>query len=203
VTNKKSPYDFTVYILDDDQSTLDSLSGFFRSLGYKTKPYAAAKAFFDEQDPSTHGCVLLDQSMPGINGLNVHQELLARGIERPIIFLTGNDSGPTIVEAFKGGAVDFLIKPAQEGELLRAIKIAAKRDSDRLHNLAIARRFETLTRREKEVLALVVRGASNKDIAADLGIVLTTVKVHRERGVKKMGAKNVADLVRMTRKILW
>jgi len=179
------------------------LSGFFRSLGYKTKPYAAAKAFFHEQDPSTHGCVLLDQSMPGINGLNVHQERLARGIERPIIFLTGNDSGPTIVEAFKGGAVDFLIKPAQEGELLRAIKIAAIRDSDRLHNLAIARRFEALTRREKEVLALVVRGASNKDIAADLGIVLTTVKVHRERGVKKMGAKNVVDLVRMTRKILW
>jgi hypothetical protein len=70
---QKSPYDFTVYILDDDQSTLDSLSGFFRSLGYKTKPYAAAKAFFDEQDPSTHGCVLLDQSMPGINGLNVHR----------------------------------------------------------------------------------------------------------------------------------
>jgi FixJ family two-component response regulator len=107
------------------------------------------------------------------------------------------------VEAFKGGAVDFLIKPAQEGELLRAIKIAAKRDSDRLHNLAIARRFETLTRREKEVLALVVRGASIQRHRCRSGDRINDRQSTSRASVKKMGAKNVADLVRMTRKILW
>jgi FixJ family two-component response regulator len=116
-----------------------------------------------------HGCTLLDLSMPGLNGLDVQKELVRRGIDRPIIFLAGGESVPASVEALKAGAVDFLIKLAKEAELLSAIRTAVKRDSNRLHSYAVAGRVDTLTPRERVVLALVVRGMLNKNIAAELG----------------------------------
>ena len=147
-----------------------------------------------------HGCALLDLSMPGLNGLDVQQELVRRGIDRPIIFLTGSESVSASVEAFKAGAIDFLIKPAKEA-VLSAIRTAVKRDSERLHSYAVAKRVDTLTPRERLVLALVVRGVLNKNIAAELGVREKSVEVNRSRAMKKLGAKNVSELVRMTSKL--
>jgi FixJ family two-component response regulator len=190
----------TVFLVDDDHSALDSLGNLLRSVGYTTKAYSAPKAFLDEHDPSVHGCVVLDLAMT-LNGFDVQQELAKRAIDRPIIFLTGKESVPASVEALKGGAVDFLIKPHKETELLDAVKAAVKRDSDRLHSLAIARRVDRLSLRERQVLALVVRGMSNKNIAAALGVREISVTVNRERAMKKMGSKNIAEVVRMTSKM--
>lgn len=191
----------TVFLVDDDHSALDSLGSLLRSVGYATKTYSAPKAFLDEHDPSVHGCVVLDLAMT-LNGFDVQQELAKRGINRPIIFLTGKESVPASVEALKRGAVDFLIKPHKDTELLGAVKVAVKRDSDRLHSLAIARRVDKLSLRERQVLALVVRGVSNKTIAAALGMREISVKVNCERAMKKIGSKNIADVTRMTSKML-
>ena len=136
--------------------------------------------------------------MPGLNGLDVQQELVRRGIDRPIIFLTGSESVSASVEAFKA---DFLIKPAKEAELLSAIRTAVKRDSERLHSNAVAKRVDTLTPRERLVLALFVRGVLNKNIAAELGVREKSIEVNRSRAMKKLGAKNVSELVRMTSKL--
>jgi FixJ family two-component response regulator len=192
---------FTVFLIDDDQGTLDTLNSLLRAVGYETKVYTAPQPFIDEHDPAVHGCTLLDLSMPGLNGLDVQQELVRRGIDRPIIFLTESDSVLARVEAFKAGAIDFLIKPAKEVELLSAIRAAVKRDSERLHSYAVAKRLDTLTPRERQVLALVVRGVSNKNIAAALGVREKCIEVNRSRAMKKLGAKNVSELVRMTKKL--
>jgi len=195
------PGRFTVFLIDDDQGRLDTLNSLLRTIGYETKAYTAQQAFLDEHDPAVHGCTLLDLSMPGMNGLDVQQEFVRRGIDRPIIFLTGSESVPESVEAFKAGAIDFLIKPAKEAELLSAIRTAVKRDSERLHSYAVAKRVDTLTPRERQVLALVVRRVLNRNIAAELGVTEKTIEVNRSRAMKKLGAKNVSELVRMTSKL--
>jgi FixJ family two-component response regulator len=193
-----SPGRFTVFLIVDDQGRLDTLNSLLRAVGYETKAYSAPQAFLDEHDPAVHGCTLLDLSMPGLNGLDVQQELVRRGIDRPIIFLTGSESVSASVEAFKA---DFLIKPAKEAELLSAIRTAVKRDSERLHSNAVAKRVDTLTPRERLVLALFVRGVLNKNIAAELGVREKSIEVNRSRAMKKLGAKNVSELVRMTSKL--
>ena len=195
-----SPGRFTVFLIDDDQGRLDTLNSLLRAVGYETKAYTAPQPFLDEHDPAVHGCTLLDLSTPGLNGLDVQQELVRRGIDRPIIFLSG-ESIRAKVEAFKDGAIDFLIKPANEAELLSAIRTAVKRDSERLHSYAVAKRVDTLTPRERQVLALVVRGVSNKNIAAALRVREKSIEVNRSRAMKKLGAKNVSELVRMTNKL--
>lgn len=197
--------DFTVFVVDDDQGILDALSGLLLALGYSTKMYLQSKMFLDEHDVSIHGCALLDLSMPGLNGLDVQKELLKRGVERPIIFLTGCATIETSVEAMKAGAIDVLSKPCTADELLSAISIAQERDRVRLLNQterdATARRLATLRPRERQVIDLVVSGMANKNVAAILGISLRTVKEHRGRACQKMGAKHVAELVRMMSKI--
>jgi FixJ family two-component response regulator len=193
-----SPGRFTVFLIVDDQGRLDTLNSLLRAVGYETKAYSAPQVFLDEHDPAVHGCALLDLSMPGLNGLDVQQELVRRGIDRPIIFLTGSESVSASVEAFKA---DFLIKPAKEAELLSAIRTAVKRDSERLHSNAVAKRVDTLTPRERLVLALFVRGVLNKNIAAELGVREKSIEVNRSRAMKKLGAKNVSELVRMTSKL--
>lgn len=193
-----SPGRFTVFLIVDDQGRLDTLNSLLRAVGYETKAYSAPQVFLDEHDPAVHGCTLLDLSMPGLNGLDVQQELVRRGIDRPIIFLTGSESVSASVEAFKA---DFLIKPAKEAELLSAIRTAVKRDSERLHSYAVAKRVDTLTPRERLVLALFVRGVLNKNIAAELGVREKSIEVNRSRAMKKLGAKNVSELVRMTSKL--
>jgi FixJ family two-component response regulator len=192
---------FTVFLIDNDQGTLDTLSSLLRSVGYSTKAYTALEAYLDEHDPSVHGCTVLDLSTPGLNGLDVQQELAKRGIDRPIILLGGNGSFLASAEAFKAGAMDFLIKPVQEARFLSAIKTAVKRDSNRLHCEAIAKRVNKFTPRERLVVALVIRGMLDKHVAAALGIREKSVTANRCRAMKKLGVKSVAELVRMTGKI--
>ena len=197
--------DFTVFIIDDDQGVLDVLSEFLRSEGYKTKAYSSPQTFLDEHDPSMPGCAVLDLSMPRKNGLDVQHELVTRGIERPLIFLSGRGTVPASVEAMKAGAVDFLPKPFKDDELLNAIKVAEERDSVRLQRAAerkaITKLIDKLTPREKEVMELVVRGHMNKNIAALLGTAERTIKEHRGRVMRKLGISSVAELVRLTSKV--
>ena len=197
--------DFTVFIVDDDQGMLDALNRFLRTAGYETKAYSSPQAFLDEHDPSVPGCVVLDLSMPRVNGLAVQRELVTRGIERPLIFLSGRGTVPTSVEAMKTGAVDFLPKPFKGDELLSAIKVAEERDLVRLERAAerkaASKLIDTLSPREKEVMEFVVQGHLNKNIAALIGTVEKTVKVHRGRVMKKMGVRSVAELVRLTSKV--
>jgi FixJ family two-component response regulator len=196
-----SPGRFTVFLIDDDRDRRDTLNSLLRAAGYEIRAYTATQRFIDEHDPAVHGCTLLDLSMAGSNGFDVQQELVRRGIDRPVIFLTGSDSAPARVEASKAGALDFLIRPAKESELLSAIRTAAKRDSERLHSCAIAKRVDALTTRERQVLALVVRGMSNKNISSALGVREKSIEVNRRRAMKKLGAKNVSELVRIAIKL--
>ena len=197
--------DFTVFIIDDDQGMLDALIRFLRTAGYETKAYSSPQAFLDEHDPSMPGCVVLDLSMPRMNGLEFQHELVTRGIERPLIFLSGRGTIPASVAAMKAGAVDFLPKPCKGDELLNAIEIAGQRDGVRLQRAAerkaASKLIDKLSPREKEVMELVVRGLLNKNIAAQIGTTVKTVKVHRGRVMKKMGVRSVAELVRLTSKV--
>ena len=197
--------DFRVFIIDDDQGILDALNRFLRTAGYETKAYSSPQAFLDEHDPSMPGCVVLDLSMPRMNGLAVQRELVTRGIERPIIFLSGRGTVPASVEAMKAGAVDFLPKPLKGDELLSAIKVAEERDLVRLQRAAerkaAGKLIDKLTPREKEVMELVVQGHLNKNIAALIGTTEKTVKAHRGRVMHKIGVRSVAELVRLTSKV--
>jgi len=197
---------FTIFLIDDDQDVLQFLTTFVRTHGYKSRAYSLARHFLDEHDPSVPGCVLLDLSMPAMNGLDVQRELVKRGIERPIIFLTGFGTVSASVEAMKAGAVDFLPKPVKDDELLNAIKIAEKRETIRLQRdaerSAITEVIGQLTPRQREVMQLVVQGHMNKDIAPLIETTEKTVKVHRGRMMQKMGVRSVAELVRMVNKVL-
>jgi FixJ family two-component response regulator len=198
--------DFRVFIIDDDQGILDALNRFLRTAGYETKAYSSPQAFLEEHDPSMPGCVVLDLSMPRMNGLAVQRELVTRGTERPIIFLSGRGTVPASVEAMKAGAVDFLPKPLKGDELLSAIKVAEERDLVRLQRAAerkaAGKLIDKLTPREKEVMELVVQGHLNKNIAALIGTTEKTVKAHRGRVMNKMGVRSVAELVRLTNKVI-
>ena len=197
--------DFRVFIIDDDQGILDALNRFLRTAGYETKAYSSPQAFLEEPDPSMPGCVVLDLSMPRMNGLAVQRELVTRGTERPIIFLSGRGTVPASVEAMKAGAVDFLPKPLKGDELLSAIKVAEERDLVRLQRAAerkaAGKLIDKLTPREKEVMELVVQGHLNKNIAALIGTTEKTVKAHRGRVMHKIGVRSVAELVRLTSKV--
>jgi FixJ family two-component response regulator len=197
--------DFTVFMIDDDQGVLDALSALVQEAGYETKAYTSPQAFLDEHDPSMPGCVVLDLSMPRMNGLEFQRELVTRGIERPIIFLSGRGTVPASVEAMKAGAVDFLPKPLKGDELLSAIKVAEERDLVRLQRAAerkaAGKLIDKLTPREKEVMELVVQGHLNKNIAALIGTTEKTVKAHRGRVMHKIGVRSVAELVRLTSKV--
>ena len=197
--------DFRVFIIDDDQGILDALNRFLRTAGYETKAYSSPQAFLEEHDPSMPGCVVLDLSMPRMNGLAVQRELVTRGSERPVIFLSGRGTVPASVEAMKAGAVDFLPKPLKGDELLSAIKVAEERDLVRLQRAAERKAasilIDKLTPREKEVMELVVQGHLNKNIAALIGTTEKTVKAHRGRVMHKIGVRSVAELVRLTSKV--
>ena len=196
---------FTVFVIDDDQGVLGALSRFLRTAGYETKAYSSPQAFLEEHDPSMPGCVVLDLSMPRMNGLAVQRELVTRGSERPVIFLSGRGTVPASVEAMKAGAVDFLPKPLKGDELLSAIKVAEERDLVRLQRAAerkaAGKLIDKLTPREKEVMELVVQGHLNKNIAALIGTTEKTVKAHRGRVMHKIGVRSVAELVRLTSKV--
>jgi FixJ family two-component response regulator len=148
---------FTVFLIDDDIGTMTALSGFLRAAGYANKTYYSSQAFLSGHDASIPGCVILDLSLPGLNGLEVQQSLSDQGIDRPVIFISGKTAVPEIVRAMRAGAIDFLIKPVDEAQLLNAIKSAEEWDKTRRNIEArrkiVLQKIAKLTRREKEVLA--------------------------------------------------
>lgn len=191
----------TVFVVDDDPAVLKAVARLLRVHGFQACSFASSRAFLDLHDPTAPGCVVLDISMPGLNGLDLQEALAASGTARFIIFITGRGDIPTTVRAMKAGAVDFLTKPFDDKDLLRAIRGAIEKDRvarlNRDEAGLIQDRLAALTRREREVLEHVVAGQLNKQIAGDLGTVEKTVKVHRARMMAKMGATSVAALVRM------
>ena len=195
---------FTVYLVDDDPGVRNGLSRLLRASGYDVRPYSSPEEFLQQHDPAAPGCAVLDVAMPGLDGLGLQQALTAGGSHRPIIFITGKGDVPTSVRAMKAGALDFLTKPVNEPDLLEAISRAKTRDTElRQVNSeldSIRAKLNTLTPREREVLTHVVAGRLNKQIAADLGTVEKTIKVHRSRMMEKLGMRGVADLVRMAEK---
>jgi FixJ family two-component response regulator len=196
----------TVFVVDDDAAVRKSLVRLLKSAGYHTESFASADEFLERwQANPVPGCVLLDIMMPGLDGLQLQQKLETSAYEIPIIFITGHGDIPSSVKAMKAGAVDFFPKPFNDEDLLKAIREAIERDqqerSERAGRAEAARRFETLTAREREVMALVVRGMLNKQIAFALGASEKTVKIHRGRVMEKMNVQSVADLVRAGQKI--
>ena len=195
----------TVFLVDDDPSILRALTRLLRAGGYQVSAFRSPRDFLAQHDAAVPGCVVLDLAMPGLNGLELQTALAAAGCQRPIVFISGHGDIPSSVRAMKAGAVDFLTKPVSEENLLAAIQRAIERDrlmrqvSAELQ--AIAERLNRLTPREREVLHHVVAGQLNKQIAADLGTVEKTVKVHRSRVMEKMGVRSLADLVRMAERI--
>lgn len=197
---------FTVFIVDDDAGVAKGLARLLRANGYDVQCFASAIEFLGRHDSSVPGCVLLDVSMPGVDGLELQQALSADVVShRPIVFLTGKADVPTSVQAMKAGAVDFLTKPADDKVLLAAIARAERQDEKARREFAeqdaIGRRVAALTPREREVLGHVVAGRLNKQIAGDLGTVEKTIKVHRSRMMAKMGVRTVADLGRLAEKV--
>ncbi|MGO9462767.1 MAG: response regulator transcription factor [Isosphaeraceae bacterium] len=195
-----------VFVVDDDASVRKSLLRLLTSVGYPARTYASANEFLDDwlRDPAP-GCLVLDVQLPGLNGLELQEQLRQSAFPIPIIFITGHGDIPMSVRAMKAGAVDFLAKPFQDDDLIRAVQEAIARHNQHRAEHAdrevVARLFATLTPREREVMALVVRGLPNKRIATELGTSEKTVKVHRGRVMEKMQVESVADLVRASQKL--
>ncbi|XKM38368.1 response regulator transcription factor (plasmid) [Rhizobium ruizarguesonis] len=187
--------------MDDDLSVRDGLDSLFRSVGYETHSFASPRDFLLHPRSGGSACLVLDVRMPDASGLDFQDELARTDYSIPIVFLTGHGDVPMSVRAMKAGAVEFLLKPFREQDLLDAIRQAIEKDRVRLRQQAasadLQERFATLTTREREVMALVARGRLNKQIAAEIGLSEITVKVHRGQAMRKMRAETVADLIRM------
>jgi len=194
--------EFTVFIVDDDETVLRALSRLLGACGYDVKAFSSSEAFLAESDPAIPGCAILDVLMPGLDGLRLQAALNDSGIERPVIFISGYGDVPTSVQAMKAGAVDFLTKPIDDDVLLAAIAVAAEREGrtqqKRIELGHTRANLARLTARETEVLGHVIAGRLNKQIAGDLGTVEKTIKVHRGRIMQKLGVRTIVDLVRLT-----
>jgi FixJ family two-component response regulator len=190
-----------VFVVDDDPSVRKALSNLFRSVGLRAEVFGSARELLESELPEVASCLVLDIRLPGPSGLDFQAELAKANIQIPIIFMTGHGDIPMTVKAMKAGAVDFLTKPFRDQDMLDAVAIAIERDRTRRKDEKIVAElravFETLTARERDVLALVASGLMNKQIAAEIGLAEITVKIHRGHIMRKMGAKSLADLVRM------
>jgi FixJ family two-component response regulator len=191
-----------VYVVDDDESVRRSLERLFVSVGLDVLAFPTAQAFLDAAPGRRPACLVLDVRLPGLGGLDLQSRLGPAQPELPVVFVSGHGNVPTSVRAMKGGAIDFLQKPFEEEDLLAAVQrgLALSRQAvtDRMVRADIERRLATLTRRERQVLELVVTGLLNKQIAAELGAAEKTIKVHRGRVMHKMQVPSVAELVRIT-----
>ncbi|MBA8841567.1 response regulator [Ochrobactrum sp. RH2CCR150] len=189
-----------VYVIDDDEAFRDSLVWLLESSQYTVRAFDSAEAFLEVASPDMSGCVIADVRMSGITGLELHRRLQALGVDLPTIIVTGHGDVPMAVTAFRDGVVDFIEKPLDDQYVLERIEfcLAKARDNARMRQQAddFARRYESLTQREKEVLEYIVAGKLNKQIADLMDISIKTVEVHRSRVMEKMQVANVAELVR-------
>jgi FixJ family two-component response regulator len=194
-----------VFVIDDDASVREALEDLFRSVGLGVESFASTGEFLERELPNIPSSIVLDVRLPGASGLEFQQALLKANVEIPIIFISGHSDIPASVRAMKSGAIEFLTKPLRELELLDAVQIGISRDRVRRQEAKyvaeLRERFNSLTPRERDVLALVVTGRPNKEIAAQLGMSEMTVKVHRSQVTRKMQARSLIDLVRMADKL--
>ena len=191
-----------VFVVDDDASMRRALTNLFESVGLKVEAFGSAPQLLQAEPPQVPSCLVLDIRLPGVSGLELQSDLAKANIDTPIIFITGHADIPMTVRAMKGGAIDFLTKPVRDQDILDAVQAAIGRDRKRrdLNKTVsdVRSRFESLSSRERDVLALVTSGLMNKQVAAQLGLAEITVKIYRGQIMRKMGAKSLADLVRMS-----
>jgi FixJ family two-component response regulator len=190
-----------VHIVDDDESLRQGLASLLRSVGLAARIYGTTQEFLQSDRLEAPGCIVLDIRLPGVSGLDFQEQLAELGIRLPVILMTGHGDIPMSVRAMKAGAVDFLPKPFRDQDMIDAVTVAINRDRMQREkegqSLAIVDRYATLSPREREVMALVTAGKLNKQVAGELGLSEVTVKIHRGAAMRKMGARSLADLVRM------
>jgi FixJ family two-component response regulator len=191
-----------VAVIDDDESVRESLRGLLETISLKVAVFRSVEAFLGANPPVLPNCIVLDVRLPGASGFELQKQLVAAEVDTPIVFITGHGDIPMSVRAMKGGAIEFLSKPFREQELLDAVRQGVERnrarEAQRRASVQIRERFASLTDREKEIMTLLARGSVSKQIAGQLAVSEVTVRVHRSQILQKMGARSLADLVRMT-----
>jgi FixJ family two-component response regulator len=189
------------FVIDDDATVREAVADLLRSVGLSVKAFGSTQEFLHSKRPDVPGCIVLDVRLPGANGLEFQRTLAQAGILLPVVFISGHGDISMSVRAIKSGAIEFLTKPLREQELLDAVHAGIERDRARRQQASLVaelqERFDTLTSRERQIIALVVSGRANKQIAYELKLSEMTVKVHRSQIMRKMHAKSLIDLVRM------
>jgi FixJ family two-component response regulator len=190
-----------IYIIDDDEALRGALDSLLRSVDHETRAFGSVRQFLDARIADAPGCIVLDVRLPGMSGLDFQSQLSDLGIQLPVILMTGHGDIPMSVRAMKAGAIDFLSKPFRDQDMIDAVSAALERDRQRRASeggiAQMRERYATLSPREQQVMVLVTAGKMNKQVAGDLGLSEITVKIHRGSAMRKMGARTLADLVRM------
>ncbi len=193
-----------IFIIDDDESIRKSLSRLLRASGFNVETYASSEEFLSREPYQGIGCIVLDISMPGLSGMELHDELIRARYGLPIVFITGHGDIPMSVRAMKKGAVDFLLKPFDQEELLQALEKAIESDrkakTEEVERRRVIKLVEELTPREREIVPYIISGMLNKQIAFTLGISEKTVKIHRSRIMEKLGAHSIVELIHLAEK---